>query len=113
MGHGRWSTKTWDDYATTTTRGKTTREIFNNASLKPEMDPRKIQLRESRDSTDNPHSTPIILALDVTGSMGMIADKLAREGLGTLVEQILARKPVSDPHIMGATSRASVRRPAA
>ena len=37
---------------------------------------------------------------DVTGSMGMIADALARKGLGTMVEEILARKPVSDPHIM-------------
>src|SRR5690606_25429877 len=35
-----------------------------------------------------------------TGSMGEIAGILAREGLGTLVESILDRKPVSDPHIM-------------
>jgi hypothetical protein len=68
--------------------------------MKPEMDPRNVQMRESRDSKDNPLSTPIILALDVTGSMGIIADKLAREGLGVLVEEILSRKPVTDPHIM-------------
>ena len=100
MGHGRWDNRDWDNYTTTHTKGKTTREIFNASAIKPEMDPRAIQLRESRDSAENPASTPIILALDVTGSMGVIAEKMAREGLGTLVEQILDRKPVSDPHIM-------------
>jgi hypothetical protein len=100
MGHGRWSSRDWDTYTVKNTQGKTTRQIFNQSSLKADMDPRKITMRESRDSKDNPNSTPIILALDVTGSMGMIADKLAREGLGSLIEHILARKPVSDPHIM-------------
>lgn len=100
MGHGRWDNRDWDNYTTTHTKGKTTREIFNASAMRPEMDPRAIQLRESRDSKENPHSTPIILALDVTGSMGVIAEKMAREGLGVLVEQILDRKPVSDPHIM-------------
>jgi hypothetical protein len=57
-------------------------------------------VRESRDSAENPESNAIIVGLDVTGSMGMIADALARRGLGVLVEELLARKPVSDPHIM-------------
>ncbi|MDE1151637.1 MAG: hypothetical protein PW788_03790 [Micavibrio sp.] len=100
MGHGRWDNNDWDSYTTKNTKGKSAREIFNSSAIHPDMDPRKIQLRESRNSADNPHSTPIILALDVTGSMGVIAERMAREGLGTLVEQILDRKPVSDPHIM-------------
>lgn len=100
MGYGRWDNRDWDSYTTRETKGKSTREIFNASAMRPEMDPRGIQLRESRDSAKNPAATPIILALDVTGSMGMIAEKMAREGLGTLVEQILDRKPVSDPHIM-------------
>ena len=57
-------------------------------------------MRESRDSADNPNSTPIIVAIDVTGSMGMIADVLARDGLGTLFQEILDRKPITDPHLM-------------
>lgn len=100
MGHGRWNSNDWDNYTTHNTKGKTTSQIFNAASLKKELDPRHITVRESRDSTQNPQSTPVILALDVTGSMGMIADNLVRDGLGTLVEEILNRKPVTDPHIM-------------
>jgi len=99
MGYSRWNTKDWDNYSGST-KGKSTREIFNSAAMKPNMDPKKITMRESRDSKKNPNSTPIILALDVTGSMGMIADYLSRKGLGDLVEEILKRKPVSDPHIM-------------
>ena len=99
MGNSRWNNDDWDSYASST-RGKSTSQIFNASSIKKELDPQHIKVRESRDSTANPDSTPIILALDVTGSMGMIADTLAREGLGTLVEAILERKPVPDPHIM-------------
>jgi hypothetical protein len=100
MGHGRWSSDDWDSYSSRTTKGKSRAEIFNQRSLKQNMDPRGITFRESRDSVDNPHSTPVILALDVTGSMGMIAEQIAREGLAVLIENILARKPVTDPHIM-------------
>ena len=99
MGNSRWDNKDWDSYASNT-RGKSTSQIFNASSIKKDLDPQHIKLRESRDSVANPDSTPIILALDVTGSMGMIADTLAREGLGTLVDAILERKPVPDPHIM-------------
>lgn len=100
MGHGRWSNDDWDTYKTRNTAGKSRQEIFNSASLKDSLNPLKFANRESRNSKDNPKATPIILALDVTGSMGMIAEQLAREGLGALIENILARKPVSDPHIM-------------
>lgn len=100
MGHGRWSNNDWDTYKTTQTRGKSRAEIFNSASLKDALNPLLVDKRESRNSADNPAATPIILALDVTGSMGMIAESLAREGLGQLIESILARRPVTDPHIM-------------
>ncbi len=99
MGYGRWDNNDWDKHATST-KGKSTSQIFNQSSIKQSMDPRGIAVRESRDSVKNPNSTPIILALDVTGSMGVIADRMAREGLGTLVEAIIDRQPVSDPHIM-------------
>lgn len=99
MGNARWSSNDWDAHVSST-RGRSTSEIFNASSIKKDLDPHHIKMRESRDSATNPNATPIILALDVTGSMGMIADNLAREGLGTLVEAILERKPVLDPHIM-------------
>lgn len=99
MGSGRWDPGTWSTYSKSTV-GKTTDKIYTSRTIDKDLDPKGIAMRESRDSVDNPNSTPIIVGLDVTGSMGMIADTLAREGLGVLFTEILDRKPVTDPHIM-------------
>jgi hypothetical protein len=99
MGSGTFSASAYRAY-TTTTRGKTTDEIYAARNLHKNLNPKGVKIRESRDSTDNPNSTPIIVALDVTGSMGILADAIAREGLGVLFNDILDRKPITDPHIM-------------
>ena len=99
MGNGRWDPAAYTAY-TKTTVNATTAQVFAQSGMHASLDPRGVNMRESRDSADNPQSTPIIVNLDVTGSMGMIADAIAREGLGTLFQEILDRKPVRDPHIM-------------
>lgn len=99
MGSSRWDSSDWKDYATAT-RSKSIDEVFATKSLADELDPKKIKIRESRDSVLNPNSSAIIVALDVTGSMGYLADNLAKKGLGVLFEEILSRKPVPDPHLM-------------
>ena len=98
MGGVRWDADDWKR-ASAATAGKRTEEIFTSAGMHPALNPYGV-VRESRDSLANPNSNAIIIGLDVTGSMGIIADSMAREGLGTLVEEILKRKPVSDPHIL-------------
>ncbi len=106
MGGGSWSSSDWDDFRSsatvdpTTGAAKSTQQIFSNRSMNKNFDPIDIKVRESCDSPDNPNSTPIIVALDVTGSMGIIPDALIRDGLSTMATEILTRKPVSDPHIM-------------
>lgn len=99
MGNATWSR---DTYAATASsyEHKSRAEIFRQFEVKKEFDPRTVAIRESCDSAANPVSNPIIVGLDVTGSMGIIAEKIAKKGLGTLIEGILERKPVSDPHIM-------------
>lgn len=99
MGSGTFDPGAYRAYAKTT-RGKTTDEIYSSRSTHKDLDPKDVKLRESRDSDDNPHSTPIIVAIDVTGSMGMIADTLARQGLGTLFTELLEGKLISNPHVM-------------
>lgn len=101
MGAGRFSPLDWDKFTRTRTAGRSTSSIFSHA-LKETLDPKRIKngLRESRDSSINPTSNAIIVGLDVTGSMGMIADAIARDGLKTLFTEIYDRKPVSDPHVM-------------
>ncbi|MBK9144988.1 MAG: hypothetical protein IPM23_21045 [Candidatus Melainabacteria bacterium] len=98
MGTMRWSPEDWDKYVKTTS-GKSASEIFS-LKLEKDLDPKHIKIRESCDSDLNPQSTPIIVAVDDTGSMGFLAELLIRRGLGTLIEAIYDRKPVSDPHLM-------------
>jgi hypothetical protein len=100
MGNARWDANDWGTYAKAHVAGKSASAVFTSRSLKAEYDPAKIEFRESRDSEMNPVSTPIILASDVTGSMGMISHKLMQDGLNTLATGIYDRKPVTDPHIM-------------
>lgn len=86
--------------STTARATKSVHEHFKNRHLDERFDPRKIMIRESVDSADNPESTAIIVGLDITGSMGMLAHEMAKEGLGNLVAGTFDRKPVTDPHIM-------------
>lgn len=99
MGSGSFNPAAYRSFASST-RGKTTDEIYTARSINKNLDPKGVKIRESRDSADNPESTPLIVAIDVTGSMGIIADVLAREALGTLFNEILNRKPITDPHVM-------------
>ncbi|TFH07296.1 MAG: hypothetical protein E4H14_08835 [Candidatus Thorarchaeota archaeon] len=103
MGMGRWddsSRVAYKSLADTATKARSATEYFTNRDVHKALNPRGVTIRESCDSEQNPNSNAIIVGLDVTGSMGMIAHTMAKEGLGTLIESILDRKPVEDPHIM-------------
>lgn len=99
MGSGSFDAKAYRSYASNAS-SKPRDEVFESRKLDPKLDPKGVKVRESRDSADNPNSRPIIVALDVTGSMGLIAEHIAKGGLGTLFQGILDRKPVVDPHLM-------------
>lgn len=99
MGSGSFDPGAYRAF-TASTAGKATDDIYASRSIHKNLDPKGVKWRESRDSADSPAATPLIVAIDVTGSMGMIADVLARQGLGTLFTEILDRKPITDPHLM-------------
>lgn len=102
MGHGKYTENSFKSYSTLKKYGeKTTAQIFDQSKLHKTMDPKGV-IRESRDSVDNPESTPIILAIDVTGSMGpVLGEIMAKKGaVDTLCNEVLTRKPITDPHLM-------------
>ena len=84
MGGGYWSTKAANVY-TTANYGVCTssslsnfnvQEVYRARALDPLLNPKNV-VRECCDSDDHPHSLPVILALDVTGSMGHAATMCA------------------------------------
>lgn len=99
MGMGSWSSSDWNTYSSTT-KAKPAAEIFRSSKIHADLDPATIKMREARDSEFNPNSTPLIVATDVTGSMGMLAENLIKTGLGVVFKEILDRKPITDPQLM-------------
>jgi len=108
MGGGRWDSDKWNDYATKS-YGSADRSTLRSSgtvkmtarSLDEDLDPSKAKdlKRESRDSADNPASTPIMLFTDVTGSMGHLAKEVLI-GTETVCTELYDRRPVTDPHIL-------------
>ena len=98
MGNARWSQSDWAQHQTQT-QHKTQDQIFTQRGMHPDLDPAKIKVREAVDSPANPESTPIILAVDETGSMGVLAEQIIKKGLGTIMDALYKHRPVTDPAI--------------
>ena len=101
MGYGSWKSSSWDSY--TSSRGytstSTAKDMYKSSTVKKEFEPKGVEYRESCDSTEHPNSTPIILALDVTGSMGRVLETISLK-LNTLLTEIYEKNPVEDPQVM-------------
>ena len=78
---------------------KSTRDIFTERSLNSEMSPYGLDVRESRDSAEHPDSFPIIIALDVTGSMGSIPTYLVKKGLPDIMDKII-KSGIKGPQVL-------------
>lgn len=74
------------------------RDIYRSDTVKDEYNPKGI-IRESRDSELHPMSTPIVIGLDSTGSMGHIYELVAKKA-GDLALSIFDKNIVTDPQIM-------------
>ena len=100
MGGGSYSHIAREDRATRSGYyTKSTREVFSRRSINSQMSPYGLGVRESRDGTEHPDSFPIIIALDVTGSMGSIPAFLVKNGLPDIMKKILDAG-IKDPQVL-------------
>lgn len=100
MGGPASSSTQWSSYTTqTNVRGQSTAQIYTSRTIKDTLDPKKFEVRESRDNVHQPETTPIIVGLDVTGSMSHLLKTLAEE-VGTFASSIFEKDIVKDPQIM-------------
>lgn len=100
MGGGSWTRDAFVDYSVSSGRrvtakgdldsSYTAQDIYKSNKLQKELDPYNV-MRECRDSEEHPNTIPVILALDVTGSMGNAAAECAKklnEIMTSLYEQV-------------------------
>lgn len=73
--------------------------IFKAKAINNAMEPCGVDIRESRDSVEHPNTVPVIIALDVTGSMGSIPHYLVKQGLPDIMKQIF-EAGIADPQIL-------------
>ena len=69
----------------------TTEQLYTSTSLSKALNPYKV-MRECCDFDEHPNTRPVILGLDVTGSMGNVATNIAKQ-LNPLMTQLFAVVP--------------------
>lgn len=103
MGTHSWSDSDYAAYTCVTkscsvndftTMSFSAQELYKSRKLADVLNPHNV-MRECCDSEEHPNTTPVILALDVTGSMGDSAVKVAQQ-LNTIMTDIYASGVVPD-----------------
>ena len=102
MGRGSYTAADWAKLRNSRNLegAKNETEIFRRTSCDPRFDPKFIRVREARDSEDHPESLPIIIGLDVTGSMGYLATQVAQESLNETMMKLYSTNAVKDPALL-------------
>lgn len=88
MGCGSWTRDSYVSYSTTMGRSVSTsgaisgsysnQDMFKARTIDSALDPKNV-IRECCDTEEHPNTIPVILALDVTGSMGESAVEVAKK----------------------------------
>ena len=97
MGGGSWTAQSFASYSTARGYNYSTvtnsivgdysaQDMFKSRRIDAVLDPKNVR-RECCDSDEHPNSKPVILALDVTGSMGDGAVKVAKS-LNNIMENL-------------------------
>ena len=120
MGGGTWTTSAFNSYSTSV-RGMavsldgsikgdySTQDIFKSNRLDPMLNPKNV-IRECLDTEEHPNTIPVILALDVTGSMGDAAVEVAKK-LNVVMTKLYDRMTDVEFMIMGIGDLACDRHP--
>jgi len=92
MGYSNWTDDAYEELSKSRASAPVNKIFVNNdkGEMDPLMSPFELQTRESRDSDEHPDSLAIMVALDVTGSMGSIPLHLVKYKLGALMNTLIA-----------------------
>lgn len=87
MGGGAWTTTAYSSYMKSTKNiddvsylnSRSVDQFYTARHIDPALDPKGVKVRECRDSEEHPNTIPVILGVDVTGSMGSACAAVARQ----------------------------------
>ena len=100
MGHGSYTASDWNKLRSSFSAEKKAEQIFRAGSPQPARATLQNVFREARDNEDSPQSTPVIIGLDVTASMGYLAEELALHSLNRAIMYLYEHKPISCPQVL-------------
>jgi hypothetical protein len=107
VGSGKWTTSTYNAVTTSKIAAGDTFAYSRSTASRPQaqwkahetLDPKGLDVRESRDSTEHPTSLAIAVMFDVTGSMHTIPAELQAQ-LPKLMDGLQQRHNITDPQIL-------------
>lgn len=110
MGGGSWTETSFRAYTTTAKNMSVSstgmvvgldsvQDNFKSTKLAPELSPLKI-MRECCDTEEHPNTVPVIIGLDVTGSMGQAAVEVAKS-LNVIMKNIMSKMTDVEFCVMG------------
>ncbi len=119
MGSGVWNRNSFDDYSRRVGRkvsasgdivgNYSAQDMFRSRQIADVLNPYGV-VRECCDSDEHPETVPVILALDVTGSMGSAAVEVAKR-LNTVMTKLYEKTKDVEFMIMGIGDLAYDRAP--
>lgn len=110
MGSGSWSVSSFCDYSASAGRSLrddnsvdfskcSTNQVFKQRDLHKDLDPKDV-IRECRDTDEHPTTIPVIVGIDVTGSMGPAAKQVASK-LNTIITSVMDKAKDAEFLVMG------------
>lgn len=82
------------------TTSRVTGQVYTSLSLNEDLNPRNFKMRECCNCEEHPNTIPVILALDVTGSMGDACSEVAA-ALGEIMKNLYEKFKDVEFCIMG------------
>lgn len=106
MGAGSWNEASYRDYSVSAGKSycaktrKVSGQVFTQNHIDKSLDPKLFNIRECVNSEEHPNTIPIILALDVTGSMGASCQECA-ESLNVIMTNLYKKYKDIEFCVMG------------
>lgn len=105
MGSGSFDNTSYAVYnsslgRTMTSTGRVVGQTYTSRDLDPSLDPKNFKVRECVNNEEHPNTIPVILALDVTGSMGSACKETAA-ALGIIITNLYQKYKDIEFCVMG------------